>query len=132
MIKIHFEGHGGISMTGRSRVLVRGEEDFSFRKDAITRKASRTKKKRKMKIEGLDSMQSSLFARLRQYRLEISRQLEVPPYTIFHDSTLVEMSQMQPQTLDQLAMISGVGQKKLEKWGRGFLEVISSQADAGS
>ena len=36
---------------------------------------------------------------------------------------------MQPQTLDQLAMISGVGQKKLEKWGRGFLEVISSQAD---
>jgi len=85
-----------------------------------------------MKLEGLDSMQSSLFERLRQHRLEISRQLEVPPYTIFHDSTLVEMSQMQPQTLDQLAMISGVGQKKLEKWGRGFLEVISSQADAGS
>ena len=132
MIKIDFEGHGGISMTGRSRVLLRGEEDFSFRKDAITRKATRTKRKRKMKLEGLDSMQSSLFERLRQHRLEISRQLEVPPYTIFHDSTLVEMSQMQPQTLDQLAMISGVGQKKLEKWGRGFLEVISSQADAGS
>ena len=128
MVKIDLEGHGGISMTERSRGILRGEEDFSFRKDAITRKASRTKKKRKKKLEGLDAVQSSLFEKLRQHRLEISRQLEVPPYTIFHDSTLVEMSQAQPQTLDQLAMISGIGQKKLEKWGRGFLEVITSQS----
>lgn len=126
MIRIDLEGHGGISVTQKSRELLRGEEEFSFRKDALTRKASRTKRKRKMKLEGLDSMQSSLFERLRQHRLEISRQLEVPPYTIFHDSTLVEMSQMQPQTLDQLAVISGVGQKKLEKWGRSFLEVLTS------
>ena len=127
MIRIDLEGHGGISVTQKSRELLRGEEEFSFRKDAITRKASRTKKKKKLKLDGLDSLQSSLFERLRKHRLEISRQLEVPPYTIFHDSTLVEMSQMQPQTLDQLAMISGVGQKKLEKWGRGFLEVITVQ-----
>lgn len=129
MIKIDLEGHGGISLTEKSRGILRGEEDFSFRKDAIARKASRTKRKKKMKLEGLDSVQSSLFEKLRQYRLEISRQLEVPPYTIFHDSTLVEMSQTQPQTLAQLAMISGVGQKKLEKWGRGFLEVITSGGD---
>ncbi|MEC9476971.1 MAG: DNA helicase RecQ [Planctomycetota bacterium] len=128
MIKIDLEGHGGISLTGRSRGILRGEEEFSFRKDAIARKAARTRNKRKKKLEGLDAVQSGLFERLRQHRLEISRQLEVPPYTIFHDSTLVEMSQTQPQTLDQLAMITGVGQKKLEKWGRGFLEVITSRS----
>ena len=75
---------------------------------------------------GLDAMEASLFERLRQHRLELSRQLEVPPYTIFHDSTLVEMSQLKPQTLSQMAMISGVGQKKLEKWGQGFLDVITA------
>lgn len=128
MIRIDLEGHGGIAVTEKSRNLLRGEEGFSFRKDVVTKKASRSKKKKKMKLEGLDSMQSSLFEKLRQYRLEISRELEVPPYTIFHDSTLVEMSQMKPQTLGQLAMISGVGQKKLEKWGRGFLEVITTQS----
>jgi ATP-dependent DNA helicase RecQ len=105
--------------------LLRGEQQFEFRKDTITRKASKSRK-RKKKLEGLDAVQSSLFEQLRQHRLEISRQLEVPPYTIFHDSTLVEMSQLRPQTAGQISSISGVGQKKLEKWGAGFLEVIRS------
>ncbi|MDE0960889.1 MAG: DNA helicase RecQ [Planctomycetota bacterium] len=123
MIQIDLEGHGGIAVTENSRELLRGEQQFQFRKDAITRKASKSRKKKK-KLEGLDAIQSSLFEQLRQYRLEISRQLEVPPYTIFHDSTLVEMSQLRPQTTGQMSSISGVGQKKLEKWGAGFLEVI--------
>ena len=125
MIQIDLEGHGGISATGASRELLRGEQQFEFRKDTITRKASKSRK-RKKKLEGLDAVQSSLFEQLRQHRLEISRQLEVPPYTIFHDSTLVEMSQLRPQTNGQMSSISGVGQKKLEKWGGGFLEVIRS------
>ena len=102
----------------------RGEEVFLFRKDRLAKKT--TRKRRKKKEMGLDAMQASLFERLRQHRLELSRQLEVPPYTIFHDSTLVEMSQLKPQTLSQMAMISGVGQKKLEKWGQGFLDIITA------
>ena len=122
MVRIDLEGHNGISLDPRCRAVLRGEETFSFRKDRLVKKA--TRKRRKKKEMGLDAMEASLFERLRQHRLELSRQLEVPPYTIFHDSTLVEMSQLKPQTMSQLAMISGVGQKKLEKWGQGFLDVI--------
>ena len=129
MIQIDLEGHGGISVTASSKALLRGEEQFGFRQDVIAKKATRSR--RKKKLDGLDAVQSSLFEQLRQYRLEISRQLEVPPYTIFHDSTLVEMSQLRPQTINQMSSISGVGQKKLEKWGNGFLEVITSHGSSG-
>jgi len=116
-------------VTASSKALLRGEEQFGFRQDVIAKKATRSRKKKK--LDGLDAVQSSLFEQLRQYRLEISRQLEVPPYTIFHDSTLVEMSQLRPQTINQMSSISGVGQKKLEKWGNGFLEVITSHGSSG-
>lgn len=124
MVRIDLEGHNGISLDPRCRSVLRGEEVFLFRKDRLAKKT--TRKRRKKKEMGLDAMQASLFERLRQHRLELSRQLEVPPYTIFHDSTLVEMSQLKPQTLSQMAMISGVGQKKLEKWGQGFLDIITA------
>ncbi len=124
MIQIDLEGHGGISVTQSSRGVLQGTEQIQFRKDAITKKASTRRKKKK--LAGLDAVESSLFEKLRQHRLEISRQLEVPPYTIFHDSTLVEMSQLMPQTMGQMSTISGVGQKKLEKWGQGFLDIITT------
>ncbi|OUU23669.1 MAG: DNA helicase RecQ [Planctomycetia bacterium TMED53] len=124
LVRIDLEGHNGISLDPSCRKILRGEEKFSFRKDRLPKKAKRKRKKKKEL--GLDAMQASLFERLRQHRLELSRELEVPPYTIFHDSTLVEMSQLKPQTLSQMSMISGVGQKKLEKWGQGFLEIITA------
>jgi ATP-dependent DNA helicase RecQ len=43
---------------------------------------------------------------------------------VFHDATLAEMVERRPRTLDQLAHISGIGQRKLEAYGRDFLEVI--------
>ena len=124
LVRIDLEGHNGISLDPSCRKLLRGEEKFSFRKDRLPKKAARKRKKKKEL--GLDAMEASLFDRLRQHRLDLSRTLEVPPYTIFHDSTLVEMSKLKPQTLSQMAMISGVGQKKLEKWGQGFLDIITS------
>jgi ATP-dependent DNA helicase RecQ len=48
----------------------------------------------------------------------------VPPYVIFHDSTLQEMVQSTPTTLDQFSRITGVGQAKLERYGEHFTNVI--------
>jgi ATP-dependent DNA helicase RecQ len=50
----------------------------------------------------------------------------VPPYVIFHDSTLVEMCSAVPQTLDEFATLSGVGERKLLKYGEAFLATIHS------
>ena len=48
-------------------------------------------------------------------RKSIADEDSVPPYVIFHDKTLIEMVSVQPTLLSEMAMISGVGEKKLEK-----------------
>ena len=53
----------------------------------------------------------------------------MPAYVIFHDATLAEMAERQPQTLDQLSHISGIGQRKLDAYGDSFLDVILENAD---
>jgi len=48
----------------------------------------------------------------------------VPPYVIFHDKTFMEMVAQRPRTLDEMGQIIGVGEKKLELYGRDFLDII--------
>ncbi len=65
-----------------------------------------------------------LFRRLSELRKEIARQEQVPPYVIFHDLTLKQMSLHQPQDFVSMLAISGVGQVKMEKYGQLFIELI--------
>ncbi len=48
----------------------------------------------------------------------------MPPYVIFHDSTLREMAELKPETLNALSRVAGVGQAKLERYGEAFVEVV--------
>jgi len=66
-----------------------------------------------------------LFELLRQKRLELARELDVPPFVIFADRTLVEMARAYPRTLEQMRAIHGVGQMKCVKYGELFAEVIA-------
>lgn len=68
--------------------------------------------------------QRSLLQSLKDLRLSIAREHNLPPYVIFHDKTLIDMVLIQPRTMDDLAMVHGVGQSKLEKYGDEFLRVI--------
>jgi ATP-dependent DNA helicase RecQ len=54
----------------------------------------------------------------------------VPPYVIFHDSTLVEMCSSLPQSMTEFADLSGVGERKLEKYGEKFLQTIRNASPA--
>ena len=65
-----------------------------------------------------------LFERLRQLRKQLADAQNVPPYTVFADSSLRLMAQQRPQTLDQFAKISGVGRYKLEQYGDRFTQEI--------
>jgi ATP-dependent DNA helicase RecQ len=66
----------------------------------------------------------TLFERLRKKRKEIADEQEVPPYVIFPDTTLMEMSYYYPQDSDSLMLIYGVGNAKEKKYGSDFLQVI--------
>ena len=65
-----------------------------------------------------------LFEALRALRKELAEEAGVPPYVIFHDSTLREMALARPDTLARLGQIGGVGAKKLEAYGDRFLRCI--------
>ena len=65
-----------------------------------------------------------LFQRLVALRKQIAAEVRLPPYIIFHDATLREMSQVLPVDMEVLKGIHGVGQAKLEKYGMRFLQAI--------
>jgi ATP-dependent DNA helicase RecQ len=70
------------------------------------------------------TVDSDLFDVLREVRLRLARERAVPPYVIFHDTTLRDMVQRRPQTLDDLHEVYGVGAKKAADFGDAFLDAI--------
>jgi ATP-dependent DNA helicase RecQ len=71
--------------------------------------------------EGVDR---DLFEELRQLRLSLAEQRQVPPYIIFSDATLRELARIRPSTLDNMKLIYGVGNTKLRDYGNQFLHII--------
>ena len=67
-----------------------------------------------------------LMQKLRSLRKQLADEQAVPPYVIFHDSTLKLMAQMQPNTLDEFGNLSGVGSHKLSQYGKSFLAEIQA------
>jgi ATP-dependent DNA helicase RecQ len=65
-----------------------------------------------------------LWQALKARRTELAREQGVPPYVIFHDSTLLEILHRRPASLPEMGEISGVGQAKLAKYGDAFLQVL--------
>jgi ATP-dependent DNA helicase RecQ len=63
---------------------------------------------------------------LKARRLELAREQAVPPYVIFHDSTLLEILNQRPQNLTEMSRISGVGQAKLDRYGDDFIRVLNN------
>ena len=70
--------------------------------------------------------EGGLFEKLVALRKKLASEQGVPPYVIFQDKTLREMAEARPADLPAFALIAGVGQAKLEKYGARFLEVIGA------
>ncbi len=121
-LRADMERYGALTLTPESRPLLRGEIEVHFRKQTRPSKEKPARKKIETVLE--NAADERLFERLREERLSIARELGVPPYVIFHDSTLREMAVQQPLTPEGLLQISGVGESKLEKFGEAFLAVI--------
>jgi ATP-dependent DNA helicase RecQ len=62
--------------------------------------------------------------------MELAKKQNLPPYVIFHDKTLRELAARQPATIEQFTTISGVGEKKAERYGAAFLQAIAEFAEA--
>ena len=117
--------HGALRMTDHARPILRGEATIQLRRDSIKAAKGTGPKIRQMVSEEDAPLLSALKAKRRFF----AEQLGGPAYIVFNDKTLIEMAEKRPVTLDQMAQIGGVGAKKLEIYGRAFLEVISGAVE---
>jgi len=122
-LMVDISGYGSIKLTDHSRPILRGEQTIAFRHEAPKAKK---KGKQGSKRDGKRSIlpDDALWQALKTKRMELAQVQDVPPYIIFHDSSLLEMHEKKPQTLAEFAEITGVGERKLERYGKEFLAVI--------
>ncbi len=114
--------HGALRMTEAARPILRGEAEILLRRDSMRRAAAPAARAL------VSDEDAPLLAALKAKRRALAEAQRVPAYVIFADRTLIEMAERRPETLDQMAGITGVGAKKLESYGRTFLEVILGEA----
>ena len=117
------ERHGALRMTDAARPILKGEQSIMLRRDTLTAEPRRREAKAMVAEED-----APLLSALKAKRRALAEAQRAPAYVIFPDRTLIEMAEVRPRTLDDMARISGVGAKKLERYGQIFLAVIQGEA----
>lgn len=126
--------YGGLKLTELSRPVLRSETAVWLRRDSQlinNNKGRKTGRSANAKAVHAAVSDDPLWLLLKEKRMELAKEQGVPPYVIFHDSTLLEMMNRRPQSLTDMAKISGVGQAKLDRYGDAFLEVLEDAANQG-
>jgi len=130
------EGIGSLILTGKSREVLNGELTLELRKNPLIKPGGRKKAKKSVPAALLaeggalaDPEAAARFERLRELRLKLAKEAEVPPYVVFHDKTLAAMAALRPRDESELMAISGVGEAKLERWGAAFLAALAEDGD---
>ena len=118
-LSVDLQGFGALKLQEKCRPLLRGQCEIALRLDQKQKGA-----KRQTKTPLPEDINVGLWEALRDCRRELAEEQGVPPYVIFHDSTLVEMCSAVPKTLDAFSKLSGVGERKLMKYGEAFIAAI--------
>ncbi len=121
--------YGALVLTESARAVLRGEESVQLRIDPDTPKKLRVGGSGKVRSTAtdadIDTADLPMWEALRNCRQRLASEHGVPPYVVFHDSTLKQMLTNRPLDLDDMLSISGVGKAKLDRYGEEFLAVLS-------
>jgi ATP-dependent DNA helicase RecQ len=129
LVKVDHERFNTLRLTETSREVLRGERRLSLRRQTakpVSRRGERRAVDKARITATPDSANAIVFEALRGWRRDMAKEHGVPAYTIFHDSTLLELAERLPNSLDDLRDISGIGATKLERYGQALLEVMQS------
>jgi ATP-dependent DNA helicase RecQ len=132
LVKVDHERFNTLRLTDASREVLRGERQLRLRRPtqkAIPKRSERRLiDKSRVTLDVAESVgeNEAVYEALRAWRREVSKEHGVPAYTVFHDSTLRELARTQPQSLDELRSISGIGATKLERYGSALLETLQT------
>ena len=114
------DAYGGLSFGPAARPILKGEQELNIAVPPPRRRYSRRRQQ---------GPADPLFEALREERRRIASEAGVPPYVVFHDSTLREIAERKPRNLFELGEVQGIGTAKLERYGEAMLAVLAT-ADA--
>jgi ATP-dependent DNA helicase RecQ len=114
-----------LRLTAAGALLLKGQGTCALYREVLPIKPKKGARVRRGDVAA-PAVDPELFDVLRAVRLRLARQRGVPPYVIFHDTTLREMAERRPSTVDDLHDIYGVGVRKAADFGGEFLEAIRS------
>ena len=125
------DGHGGFGLPQKGMAFLKNRESIEFRSDPAGRKPVQSRDTRRsgqvMDSAGVDA---ALLQRLKQYRSKVAGENGVPPYVIFHDRTLMEISAHRPGSIAELDGIYGIGDAKRSRYGNDIVDIVS-EMEAG-
>jgi ATP-dependent DNA helicase RecQ len=125
--RVDHESHGALKLCDASRPVLKGEEQVQMRRSEPPRKRASTRAASSESAD-LSSAESTLLEQLKIWRREQARTQNVPAYVILHDKTLTEIARRQPQNLQALASISGIGDMKRQRYGEELVALVTAFA----
>ena len=119
------EGYGGLFLTEAARTLLKDGGTVELRRDSSAPRAGRRSAPGAADAQAFEGDDAALFQALKNLRLSLARAQGLPPYVIFHDSTLRAIVERRPRDLTALGDIPGIGRSKLERYGAQFLALLT-------
>ena len=125
------DGFNKLSLGEHARDVLKGERTIT-----LTRRAKRAAPAKPRKpaqtqqaLEDLSAPQQEVFERLRRLRASLAAEQDLPAYIVFSDKTLIDMAQKMPANRAEMSTVSGLGAKKLERYGDIFLDALNGDED---
>ncbi|MDH1441205.1 DNA helicase RecQ [Pseudomonas sp. GD03721] len=124
---VDLDGFGGLRLSESCRPLLRGEVSLQLRREPKPAQAAKASSSAASQL--VRGHERDMWEALRSLRRKLAEEHSVPPYVIFPDATLLEMLRSQPGSLREMAEVSGVGARKLERYGQAFLQVLNGAVE---
>jgi ATP-dependent DNA helicase RecQ len=102
--------------------VIKGGHTIDLKKERLTVQKATSKKK----VSYFDDYNVDVFDKLRELRTQIATAKNIPPYIVFSDKTLKDLSTKQPQNKEEMLAVHGIGEVKFEKYGKEFLNILKN------
>ena len=125
LLEVDSDAYGGLRLTDGSRQVLKGERKVMMRRESPrTRERERGGQRTGLSVLPQDL---ALFNALRGLRAELAREQNVPAFVIFHDSTLRNIAEQRPTSIDALGRVGGIGGTKLSRYGERLVEIVREE-----
>ena len=128
LLEVDSDAYGGLRLTDASRQVLKGERQIMMRREAPSRGRERGDRSGSPRTGvPVQPQDLNLFNALRDLRAGLAKEQNVPAFVIFHDSTLRNIAEQRPTSLDELAHVGGIGGTKLARYGQQLIDIVLQQ-----